>query len=97
MYMRVCIYDMICKQANDARNLPWFLRLWCRRKNNIPSTTAIAKRKMTRSTMMINIKFNLPVETFRGEDSLTAFSNVVPKGEQKKKEKYISNFLRGEG
>ena len=53
---------------------------------------------MARSTMMINIKFNLPVETFRGEDSLTAFSNVVPKGEQKKKkEKYISNFLRGEG
>ena len=52
---------------------------------------------MIRSTMMINIKFNLPVETFRGEDSLTAFSNVVPKGEQKKKEKYISNFLRGEG
>ena len=44
---------------------------------------------MTRSTMTINIKFNLPVETFRGEDSLTVFSNVVP--ERGKREKYLCN------
>ena len=42
--------------------------------------------------MMINIKFNLPVETFRGEDSLTAFSNVVPKGEQKKRKNIYLTF-----
>ena len=42
--------------------------------------------------MMIHTKFNLPVETFRGEDSLTVFLNVVPKRE-KKKEKYLSSFF----
>ena len=52
---------------------------------------------MTRSAIMIHTKFNLPVETFRGEDLLTVFSNVVPE-RGKKKGKYISSFfLRGEG
>ena len=39
--------------------------------------------KMVRSTMTINTKFNVPVETFCGEYSPTAVSNVVP--EQGKK------------
>ena len=42
--------------------------------------------------MMIHTKFNLPVETFRGEDSLTVFLNVVPERE-KKKERYLSSFF----
>ena len=42
--------------------------------------------------MMIHTKFNLPVETFCGEDSLTVFSNVVPEREQKKG-KYLSSFF----
>ena len=42
--------------------------------------------------MMIHTKFNLPVETIRGEDSLTVFSNVVPE-RGKKKEKYLSSFF----
>ena len=33
--------------------------------------------KMARSTMTINTKFNVPVETFCGEYSPTAVSNVV--------------------
>ena len=44
--------------------------------------------------MMIHTKFNLPVEAFRGEDSLTVFLNVVPEREKKKKkEKYLSSFF----
>ena len=42
---------------------------------------------MTRSAMMIHTKFNLPVEAFRGEDSLTVFLNAVPEREKKKKGK----------
>ena len=48
--------------------------------------------------MTINTKFNLPLETFCGEDSLTIFSNVVP--EKKKKEMknfHLIGFLRSEG
>ena len=50
---------------------------------------------MTRSAMMIHTKFNLPVETFRGEDSLTVFSNVVPEREKKRKNIYLAFFERG--
>ena len=52
---------------------------------------------MTRSAMMIHTKFNLPVEAFRGEDSLTVFLNVVPEREKKKKRKniYLAFFDRG--
>ena len=50
--------------------------------------------KMARSAMMIHTKFNLSVETFRGEDSLMVFSNVVPEREKKKKGKYLSSFFR---
>ena len=42
---------------------------------------------MTRITMTINTKINLPLGTFCGEDSLKLFSNVVP-GKNKKKEKF---------
>ena len=45
--------------------------------------TAIVKMKMARSTMTINTKFNEPVETFCGEHSPTAVSNVVPEQEKK--------------
>ena len=38
--------------------------------------------KMARSTMTINTKFNVPVETFCGEYSPTAVSNVVPEQEK---------------
>ena len=52
--------------------------------NNIPNATVIsAEMKMVRSTMTINTKFNVPVETFCGEYSPSAVSNVVP--EQGKK------------
>ena len=52
--------------------------------------------KMARSAMMIHTKFNLSVETFRGEDSLMVFSNVVPEREKKKKENiYLAFFERG--
>ena len=51
---------------------------------------------MTRSAMMIHTKFNLPVETFRGEDSLTVFSNVAPEREKKKRKNiYLAFFDRG--
>ena len=40
---------------------------------------------MTRSAVMIQTKFNLPVETFRGEDSLTVSLNVIPEREKKRK------------
>ena len=46
--------------------------------------------------MTINSKFNLPVETFCGEDSLTVFSNVVPEQERKKNIN-LNGFLRNEG
>ena len=65
-------------------------------KNNIPNTTAIATINTIRSTMTINSKFNLPVETFCGEDSLTVFSNVVPEQERKKNIN-LNGFLRNEG
>ena len=65
-------------------------------KNDIPNTTAIATTKMARSTMTINTKFILPVETFCGEDSLTVFSNVVPE-QEKKKNIFSVGFLRNEG
>ena len=65
-------------------------------KNDIPNTTAIATTKTARSTMTINTKFNLPVETFCGEDSLTLFSNVVPE-QEKKKSIFLVGFLRNEG
>ena len=42
--------------------------------------------------MTINTKFNLPLETFCGEDSLTIFSNVVPE-KKKKKEKFSPNWF----
>ena len=51
---------------------------------------------MARSTMTINTKFNLPVETFCGEDSLTVFSNVIPE-QEKKKNIFLVGFLRNEG
>ena len=38
---------------------------------------------MVRSTMTINTKFNVPVETFCGEYSPMAVSNVVPEQEKK--------------
>ena len=41
--------------------------------------------------MTINNKFNLPLGTFFGEDSLTIFSNVVP--EKKKKEKFSPSWF----
>ena len=53
------------------------------RKNNTPNATAISNMKMARSTMTINTKFNVPVETFCGEYSPTAVSNVVPEQEKK--------------
>ena len=45
--------------------------------------------------MTINTKFNLPLETFCGEDLLTIFSNVVPekKKKKKKKEKFSPNWF----
>ena len=55
---------------------------------------------MTRITMTINTKFNLPLETFCGEDLLTIFSNVVPEKKKKKRKKKKFNlivFLRNEG
>ena len=52
-------------------------------KNNIRNATAIAKMKMVRSTMTINTKFNVPVETFCRQNSPTAVSNVVPEQEKK--------------
>ena len=48
---------------------------------------------MTRITMTINTKFNLPLETFCGEDSLPIFSNVVPEKKKKKKEKFSPNWF----
>ena len=45
---------------------------------------------MTRITMTINTKFNLPLETFCGEDLLTIFSNVVPEKKKKKKGKIFT-------
>ena len=47
--------------------------------------------KMARSTMTINTKFNVPVETFCGEYSPTAVSNVVP--EQEKKHIFFSEVV----
>ena len=45
--------------------------------------------------MMIHT-FNLPVKTFRGEDSLTVFLNVVPEREKKKRKNiYLAFFERG--
>ena len=49
---------------------------------------------MTRITMTINTKFNLPLETFCGEDLLKIFSNVLPeKKKKKKKEKFSPNWF----
>ena len=48
---------------------------------------------MTRITMTINTTFNLPLETFCGEDSLTIFSNVVPEKKKKKKRKFLLNWF----
>ena len=45
--------------------------------------------KMVRSTMTINTKFNVPVETFCGEYSPSAVSNVVPEQGKKK----VSNWF----
>ena len=45
--------------------------------------------KMVRSTMTINTKFNVPVETFCGEYSPSAVSNVVPE----KGKKTFSNWF----
>ena len=70
-------------------------------KNNTPNATAISKVKMARSTMTINTQFNVPVETFCGEYSPTAISNVVP--EQTKKKHFFFPkwfffcFLRNKG
>ena len=47
--------------------------------------------KMARSTMTINTKLNVPVETFCGEYSPTAVSNVVP--EQEKKTFFFSEVV----
>ena len=55
---------------------------------------------MTRITMTINTKFNLPLETFCGEDLLKIFSNVLPEKKKKKKKRknfHLIGFLRNEG
>ena len=41
---------------------------------------------MARSTLTINTKFNVPVETFCGEDSPTTISKKI-------KDKYFSNWF----
>ena len=61
-------------------------------KNDIPNTTAIARIKMARSTMTINIRFSPRVEPFCGEDSLTVFSNVVPEREKKEENIHLIVF-----